>query len=614
MEKINKRGQLTIFIILAIVVVGGLVAYFALRDKVFVEQIPQNMRSVYDYYLSCLEETSEEGISLLGEQGGYIEVPEFVPGSQYMPFSSQLDFFGQPVPYWMYVSGNNLLKEQVPEKAGMQNQLEDYIEERISNCDFSDFELQGYDVYIEEGDVDAKIEEKNVEIKVNNKVTIFYGNDSVVVNNHKLLLDSKLGKFYNLARKVYDFEKANMFLENYALDVMRLYAPVTGTELSCSPKVFVDEEIREDLYSALEANVPALKLKGNYYDLAGKDSEYFVTDIGEKIDENVNFLYSSDWPSRIEIYGDKVVKPVGLQEGLGLLGFCYVPYQLIYDIDFPVMIQFYDEEELFQFPISVVISKNQAREALPTTAGSLIESPVCEYKNQPVEIYTYDINLEPVEARIQFKCLNSYCDIGETESDGIEAYLNAELPQCVNGFIIASAEGYADAKYQISTNEESIANIILSKKYNISLDLGTVEQAMITFSGEGYSATALYPDMDSVELIEGPYNISVYAYKNSSLKFPAVNKRECVDVPASGIGGFFGFENEKCYDINIPEAEVGFALVGGGKNSAYFTEDMLADSRELNINVPLFKTPASFDELQENQIKVEEELVFLEFE
>ena len=52
MIKWNKRAQLTIFIIIAIVVVGGLVSYFLLRDKIFVEQIPQNMRPVYDYYLS----------------------------------------------------------------------------------------------------------------------------------------------------------------------------------------------------------------------------------------------------------------------------------------------------------------------------------------------------------------------------------------------------------------------------------------------------------------------------------------------------------------------------------------------------------------------------------
>ena len=127
----GKRGQVAIFIIIAIIVVVGVVLYFTLSSPVE-ETIPQNVRPVYDFYLSCLEEHSRQGINLLGEQGGFIESPEFIPGSQYMPFSSQLDFFGQPIPYWMYVSGNNLLKEQVPGKADMEDQLGVYVEERIT--------------------------------------------------------------------------------------------------------------------------------------------------------------------------------------------------------------------------------------------------------------------------------------------------------------------------------------------------------------------------------------------------------------------------------------------------------------------------------------------------
>ena len=106
MKKISIRGQVTIFIIVAIVIVGSIIAYFSLRDN-FAESIPEDMKPVYDYYLSCLESTTKEGIALLGEQGGYIELPDFEPGSAYIPFSSQLDFFGQAVPYWMYVSSNN---------------------------------------------------------------------------------------------------------------------------------------------------------------------------------------------------------------------------------------------------------------------------------------------------------------------------------------------------------------------------------------------------------------------------------------------------------------------------------------------------------------------------
>jgi len=328
----------------------------------------------------------------------------------------------------------------------------------------------------------------------------------------------------------------------------------------------------------------------------------------------VNFMYMKDWPTSVEIYGDMIVKPVGLQEGLGILGFCYIPYHFIYDINFPVLIQFYDEEELFQFPLAVVISKSQAREALPTTSGISIESRVCEVKNQEVEVRTYDVNLEPVEAVIGFKCLDSVCNIGETRLDNGDAILRANFPQCVNGFIVASAEGYANSKFQISTNEESVANIVLNKKYNLSLDLGDVDRAVVNFVSRDYSVTVLYPEMNSVELIEGYYNVSAYVYDDSNLKFPASSRRECVDVPESGLAGIFGVQTEKCYDINMPEIDIEFAVVGGGKTVEYITSEDLENSVELNMNIPLFELPKDLNELAANQQRVEDEVIFLDFE
>ena len=609
-----KRGQVTIFIILAVLIVGAVIGYFVLSGNIMGESVPEDLKPVYDYYISCLEDRAQEGIALLGEQGGRIDVGEFLPGSAYMPFSSHLDFMGQAVPYWMYVSGNNLLRENVPTKAGMERELSEYIAERVGLCDFGDFEAQGFDVFVEAGVASSKINDLNAEISVNNKITIFKGNSSGIISSHDFSVSSKIGKFYGLAMEVYDYEKNNMFLENYALDVLRMYAPMDGIEIGCAPKIFSREEIAEDLKDGLAANIPSIRLDGDYYDLSSKEREYFVEDAGLNLDESVNFMYMKDWTTRVEVYGDLVARPVGMQEGFGVLGFCYVPYHFVYDVDFPVMVQFYDDEELFQFPLGVVISKNQAREALPTTAGANIESRVCEEKNQNVSVYTYDVDLNPVEASISFKCLDAVCNIGESQNVGNDAILKGEFPQCVNGFIVADAEGYATAKYQISTNEETLANVVLKKKYDLNLDLGNLDKAVVTFTASDYSATVLYPEQNSVELIEGYYNVSVYVYDGSSLKFPATSRSECVDVPESGLAGLFGGITEKCYDINMPEMDIDFAVIGGGKTREYITSEDLDNAVELNVNVPLFGLPANIEELSANHDRVDDEVVYLTFE
>ena len=124
----NKRAQVTIFVILAIVIVVGIGLYFVLRGSLFQEELPNELESIYDYYLACIEEEVFLGSSILGRQGGYIEPPNFEPGSEYMPFSNYLNFLGSGVPYWYYVSGNGIAKEQIPSKADMQSELNDYLE------------------------------------------------------------------------------------------------------------------------------------------------------------------------------------------------------------------------------------------------------------------------------------------------------------------------------------------------------------------------------------------------------------------------------------------------------------------------------------------------------
>ena len=71
----------------------------------------------------------------------------------------------------------------------------------------------------------------------------------------------------------------------------------------------------------------------------------------------------------------------------------------------------------------------------------------------------------------------------------------------------------------------------------------------------------------------GQYEIQVYIYRNSSLKLESTTKEQCIEIPQSGIGGFFGLTQEKCFDIEIPSQIVSSALSGGGKENYLLVEN-----------------------------------------
>ena len=45
-----KSGQVSIFVIVAIVLVGGLLAFFAFKGYFSFSEVPSELRPVYDYY------------------------------------------------------------------------------------------------------------------------------------------------------------------------------------------------------------------------------------------------------------------------------------------------------------------------------------------------------------------------------------------------------------------------------------------------------------------------------------------------------------------------------------------------------------------------------------
>ncbi len=614
----KNRGQMTIFIIAAIAIVAITALFFALRGIVFPSStIPADMQPIYNTFLSCVQDSASVGINVLGSQGGYIQLPEFSPGSSHMPFSSQLNFLGNPIPYWHYVSGNNIERTQIPSKTIMQNQLGDFLDSRIRGCQFDEYYNEGFQIFIGEPKTSVTITDNRVEFSVDTEMSISREDETALVKNHKVTIDSEIGNLYNSAVKIYEYEQDNLFLENYGVDVLRLYAPVDGVELKCSPLVWNANEIFEKLKEAIEANTLAIKTKSGALSQKA-ENKYFVQ--GISVPHDVRFLNSRNWSSAFEVSPSEeailLSSPVGTQPGLGALGFCYVPYHFVYSMKYPVLVQVSGKKETFQFPVAVVIQGNVPRRAMENSTAIQVDIPeLCAQKNTLAEVSVFDSNLNPINANISYSCAGTECQIGETSSGKISAM----FPQCVNGFVIAKADGFEETKQLYSVVENANVNIFMNRIYNKNVDLkidgeNYSGQATITFASEGgNSRTVVYPEQKTVELSEGQYEVQVYVYRNSSLIIGAKTVEECVDVPQTGIGGFFGFSREKCFKIDFPAEVVSNALAGGGNQNYYILESELEDSNIIEINADGLPLPTSIDQLQQNYVLLEDKGLKINF-
>ncbi|MDP3965902.1 MAG: hypothetical protein Q8Q04_00010 [archaeon] len=593
---VKKKGQITIFVIIAIVIIALGASYFAFKDTLFPKEISSTFEPVETEFLNCLQSKTQTGIKLLETQGGYITPPPFVPGSSYMPFSSELDFFGARVPYWYTVSGNNIPLNQVPSKEKMEEEISTYLEGQIESCNFNSFTGEGYTVIKGVPSAEVSIKNNLVRVFLDMDLSVKKGDETTLITNHETQVDSKLGILYEEAVKFYNIEKKEMFLENYSIDFLRRYAPVDGFELSCSPKIWNANQIFGELRNATRDNFLAMQNSGS-------SEEYFNLNL--PINSEVRIINFEDWPSTYEVEpADSpvlVANSVGNQEGLGILGFCYVPYHFVYDMKYPVLIQLMQDDETFQFPLPIIIENNVAIKRGSVTSASTSNTNLCEEgAKSNVTVSLVDSNSNPVEGIVSYECLGSVCEIGETKNGKIRG----EFPECVNGIVSVKSEGYKEKKNEFSSVRDGEITVAMDKVYEKAISLNLInsksnEKTIITFnrkdSKESY--TLVYPENKKVNLSEGTYGIRVYTYDNGSLNFPATTIKQCVDVP-SGIGGIFGITHEECSNINIAEQEITNVLVAGGKKEVYFSLSDLSKDNLLKIEVERYNNPVSLQELQ----------------
>ncbi len=607
----DKRGQITIFIIVAIFLVLAFASYLIFKDSFKKNYVPSSLVPVETKFVYCLEEYSRTGISMLGFYGGNIGKQNYEVSSRYSPFSSHLDFLGRDIPYWFYLNPVGIQKENIPSLEKMEVDLESYLDSKIKNCVLNELYDQGYEIEFGTPKSFVKISEDYLDVETKIDLSVKKGEDSFVFSKFETRVPSKIGELYSISKEVYDLQKNSMFLENYTIDVLRLNAPVDGLEISCSPLSWDAREVYSEVRTATVENIISLKNEGassDYFKIKGLPQE------GE-----IRFVSMENWPNYFEVnpsQGEKLIaEPVGNKEGFGILGFCYVPYHYVYNYRYPVLIQVFKDGELFQFPVVVLIEGNQPRKPLEGESWFSQNLEICENSNTQTKISVYDRDLSPVEAKMSYDCLGEVCSLGLTQIGELEAL----LPQCINGNLIAEAEGYKTTSVLYSSVEEGSAIIIMDKSFEKEVQIfvgGNIYsgKALITFDSGSFSDSAYLPEDKSIKLSEGNYNLQVNLFEEGNIQFPGGTREQCLEVSRNGLLGIFGASREECFEIEIPSQNLSNVLIGGGNTEIYFSEFLLDSFDKLILSVDKVNNPFSFKDLQENYLILETNKIEVKFE
>ncbi len=182
-----KKGQVTVFIILGIVIlsVGGLLLYLVQntqKEKLRFEQakvtlVESKAQAVQSLMENCLLEATERALLFISRQGGYVTTPE--------PY---LEFSIFKIPYYF-----DEKKLSVPDKGVIERQLAQYIEEDVNLC-IQQWPPSPWNITLEENpSAQVTISPATVFVLLYVPTTVTVGDSRVGLDRFQVKIPSTLG-------------------------------------------------------------------------------------------------------------------------------------------------------------------------------------------------------------------------------------------------------------------------------------------------------------------------------------------------------------------------------------------------------------------------------------
>ena len=545
----DKKGQISFFIIIGIIMLIILGTYLALRSTSEQPLIPVQKSPVQQFVDSCLEKNAREAIYLLGQNSGFIYIPQELNNPLLFYEKTPLDTYA--IPYW-WIEG----KSFVPTNEYVNGQITRYVQENIENClDFSTFERQ-FDIRTGNPIITTSLNQDDISVDLSYPITLTdIGNGQITeLNNFRVTIPIRVKKALELARIVMEREASDKFIEEKAIDLIALTSeddvPYTGMEIKCGKKRWDTRKIKDILSRLLQTNLDFVKVKDSAYNedeivdavknIRFKDSYYgkqYVWDMEQTLPStHVSFTTNKEkFKMNIRPNSGRYLESNSEKATQALSFLCINIWHFTYDLDFPVLVTIFDEKTqknedyVFKFAFQAMVQQNKpSRESAlsPRFEGSNIQD-VEEYcradANDRITTLNYIDSASKAAVtgvNLAFTCGNAVCDFGIQNESIIK------LPGCPNAMLTLTKDGYLETKAFIQSEIESANNIEMTPLVNLDNievvkhkltnqrdsdnnllpagaeeALGENEHVFIQISSDDYNTYTVYPESGESDMM-----------------------------------------------------------------------------------------------------------------
>lgn len=227
----KKKAQVTIFIILAIVLVIAIALFFLLRNTKVIEIFEPSITTPEMYIEKCVKDNVKQALSIILPQGGYIS-PELYR-----------EYKGTKIAYLCYnknfyepcINQNPLYLENI------QNEIENYISPKIEDCFYSlkqDYERKNYNVQESLGLYKISLFPGQIVVDIDKQFNINKNEEKRNYDKFRVRMSSSAYDLASIAGEIVNQEVKFCYFEYLGYSLLYPKFIIDKTELNGEAKIY----------------------------------------------------------------------------------------------------------------------------------------------------------------------------------------------------------------------------------------------------------------------------------------------------------------------------------------------------------------------------------------
>ncbi|MBI2630072.1 hypothetical protein HYW76_03145 [Candidatus Pacearchaeota archaeon] len=253
MLKMNKKGQLAVFIIVAILIVALIILLFALRGKKIIDVINPGMPDVNNEIEKCVRDSVKNAVSIMLNQGGYIS-----PDNYKM-------YEGNKIQYLCY--NNNFYQTCVNQEPvyieHLEGEIKNYISGRIEDCFYAlkqEYEKKSYMVIMDGEEMSVILNPKQIKVEIDKTMDISKNQESRRYENFNFVILSPIYDLAIIAQEIVNQEAKFCYFEYQGFSLLYPDYSVEKTDINGETKIYKVKEKstgRELVFAVRSCAMPA---------------------------------------------------------------------------------------------------------------------------------------------------------------------------------------------------------------------------------------------------------------------------------------------------------------------------------------------------------------------